>query len=59
MDPGEQTPLFWIEKLQKNVEKGVEKRKLLILATKSIDKIKFKDDEDLLQIWFNLIDLER
>ncbi len=54
-----ETPSFWIEKLKKNVEKGVEKRKLLILATKSIDKLKFKDDQDLLQIWFNLIDIER
>lgn len=55
----ESSPAFWIEQLKSTAAKGVEKRKLLKLATKSVDKVKYKDDVQMLQIWFSLIDLER
>lgn len=53
------SPSFWAEQLQSTSAKGAEKRRLLKLATQSIDKVKFKDDLQMLQIWFSLIDLER
>ena len=55
----ETSPSFWAEQLQSTSAKGAEKRRLLKLATQSIDKVKFKDDLQMLQIWFSLIDLER